>query len=155
MAVSDVFHIMRHRDHIQHEFFAGLGDFRERLTTLIQGAPEHGQPSIAQIFDAFSGWLDSDGLIVRFEDLVGERGGGDSTRQANLLKRIFASLGIDLSEDEMRRISNSLFSDASPTFRKGAIGGWREHFDPEISQMFKAVANEQLIRLGYETDSDW
>ena len=71
------------------------------------------------------------------------------------MKWIFASLGIDLSEDEVRRISNSLFSDVSPTFRKGVIGGWREHFDPEITQMFKAVASEQLIRFGYETDSDW
>ncbi len=43
----------------------------------------------------------------------------------------------------------------SPTFRKGKIGGWRESFTDEHKHLFKEIAGDLLIRLGYEADFDW
>lgn len=155
VVVSDVHYILRSREHVQHEYFKSLKGFRERMMTIITGSPEHGQPSIAHILRAFEGWFDSDAFVVRFEDLVGERGGGDSRRQGDLLKRIYGVLGIDLTEAEVARFSEMLFSDASPTFRKGKAGAWREHFDDEVKDAFKSRTNDLLIRYGYEKDADW
>jgi hypothetical protein len=43
----------------------------------------------------------------------------------------------------------------SPTFRSGRVGGWKEQFSPENKRLFKDVAGELLIRLGYESNLDW
>jgi hypothetical protein len=47
-------------------------------------------------------------------------------------------------------------TDNSPTFRKGNIGDWREHFTEEHKQRFKdSDTNNWLIKLGYEKDGNW
>ena len=43
----------------------------------------------------------------------------------------------------------------SHTFRSGKTGGWREYFSDEHKLLFKDVAGDLLVRLGYETNNDW
>jgi hypothetical protein len=43
----------------------------------------------------------------------------------------------------------------SHTFRAGKTGGWKEHFTPEHKALFKEVAGDLLVQLGYEQDNDW
>jgi hypothetical protein len=43
----------------------------------------------------------------------------------------------------------------SHTFRSGKTGGWREHFTDEHKKLFKEVAGDLLVRLGYERSNDW
>jgi hypothetical protein len=43
----------------------------------------------------------------------------------------------------------------SHTFRSGKTGGWREHFTEEHKTLFKEVAGELLVKLGYEKSNDW
>lgn len=43
----------------------------------------------------------------------------------------------------------------SPTYRKGQSGNWRQEFDEEVKERFKAVAGDLLIELGYEKDLNW
>jgi hypothetical protein len=43
----------------------------------------------------------------------------------------------------------------SHTFRSGKTGGWREHFKDENKKLFKEVAGDLLVRLGYEENNDW
>ncbi len=45
--------------------------------------------------------------------------------------------------------------DASSFFRKGIAGDWRNHFTPELNQIYKRVLGEFLIRFGYEEDITW
>jgi hypothetical protein len=40
-------------------------------------------------------------------------------------------------------------------YRKGIVGDWRNHFTAEHKRIFKAVAGDMLIRLGYEKDLAW
>ena len=59
-----------------------------------------------------------------------------------------------------RRIAVQVLTDAidpqrSPTFRSGKAGAWREQFSEANKRLFKDVAGELLIRLGYERDQDW
>ena len=43
----------------------------------------------------------------------------------------------------------------SPTFRQGKSGGWKTQFTPENKELFKEIGGELLIRMGYETDTNW
>ena len=43
----------------------------------------------------------------------------------------------------------------SPTFRSGKVGGWKDHFSPANKELFKSIAGELLIQLGYENDTRW
>jgi len=43
----------------------------------------------------------------------------------------------------------------SPTFRSGKTGEWRKRFTDEHKKIFKDVAGDLLIRLGYEKDDKW
>jgi hypothetical protein len=59
-----------------------------------------------------------------------------------------------------RQKSLAILTDAiqpknSRTFRSGKAGGWREHFTDDHKQLFKDVAGDLLVRLGYEMNNDW
>jgi hypothetical protein len=43
----------------------------------------------------------------------------------------------------------------SPTFRQGKSGGWKTQFSPENKAIFKDIAGDLLVRLGYEKDGNW
>jgi hypothetical protein len=43
----------------------------------------------------------------------------------------------------------------SHTFRSGKTGGWKEYFTEEHKSLFKEMAGDLLVRLGYETTNDW
>jgi hypothetical protein len=40
-------------------------------------------------------------------------------------------------------------------YRKGIAGDWKNHFTAEDKRIFKDLAGDMLIRLGYEKDLDW
>ena len=44
---------------------------------------------------------------------------------------------------------------ASPTYRSGKVGGWREVFSEDHKLRFKETAGDILIKLGYEKDQNW
>lgn len=46
-------------------------------------------------------------------------------------------------------------SNASSFYRSGRAGDWVNHFTDEDRRVFKSVAGDLLIRLGYERDLDW
>lgn len=109
-------------------------------------------------------WMQNpDTHIIRFEDLVGEKGGGSQTAQENTmlelmdylgsssdLKRKYL-LGLPLTEEK----ENASLFGGTPTFRKGQIGSWKEHFTDANKQLFKELLGEELILLGYEADDQW
>ena len=78
--------------------------------------------------------------------------GEDSNQQKKVLDDVFNYIGIDEVDD---KLFSKVFSSASPTFRKGAIGKWKESFDSEISEVFRELSGEYLIKYGYEINDDW
>lgn len=40
-------------------------------------------------------------------------------------------------------------------YRKGIAGDWKNHFTAEDRALFKDLAGDLLIRLGYEQNLDW
>jgi len=92
---------------------------------------------------------------ARFERLVGAQGGGSEEAQQAEIAGIARHVGLSLTSDQIREVGAKLFGQGSKTFRKGQVGGWREHFRDEHKAAFKRVAGQYLIELGYERDLNW
>jgi hypothetical protein len=131
--------------------FASAPEFRERLRLMIVGDRARGLPSIGDRLQHFSGWLDTEAVVVRFEDLIGPSGGGDAVGQRAVLASIYRGIGLEVDDRLLGSISARLFSSVSPTFRQGSIGQWRQHFDPELERLFRDETGDHLGRYGYET----
>jgi sulfotransferase 6B1 len=147
--------------HPMHRALTALPDDESRLRAVITGLPgdRAGVPlleSMAERLDAYLGWLDAPGVLaVRFEDLVGARGGGDVDRQRALIRDIGAHVGRSLSADDAERIASVVWSPSSSTFRRGAMGDWRRHFTDDHTALVKSTAGRQLLAMGYEHDMAW
>ena len=121
--------------------------------TTINNAPP--TKNIVTLYHEYLPWLRKpDILSIRFEDLVGSKGGGSDEAQFKTLDRIAKHLGLKVSEEFLQTIPGQLFG-GSQTFREGKIGSWKTHFKPEHKELFKKVAGKLLIDLGYEKGSDW
>ncbi|MCH9632837.1 MAG: hypothetical protein S4CHLAM6_11800 [Chlamydiae bacterium] len=94
-------------------------------------------------------------IVVRFEDLVGVKGGGEQKKQATAINKIANHLNIKLSDEKTTEIADQIWGN-TPTFRKGKIGQWKEAFKREHLEAFKANQwTKFLLAFGYETDPNW
>lgn len=135
--------------HITHKHFSSLPDDDARLMAAIRGV-ERIHASIGDVLSKYEGWLnDKNTLIVRFEDLIGSRGGGDDSRQYETILAIARHLEIDITEEQAKEICSRTFSTKSPTFRTGSIGGWRKYFKDEHEKVFNENVGELLKVYGY------
>jgi hypothetical protein len=155
VAVSTVFYVLREKDHYLHDLFAGVPTLKERLALAIRGHTSLQYQSAGDRLADSAGWLEPPAHVVRFEDLVGARGGGSAEAQLRSLRSLMDYVGAPTPEPLLQQIASALFSADTRTFRAGRIGQWREHFDDELKAMFREMAGEQLIRYGYERDENW
>ena len=155
LVLSQAHYIRRESRHPLHDRFRELRELKPRLEICIRGDRTRGFLGVAERLRRFSGWLDGGALPVRFESLIGASGGGDGERQASALGEIYRHLGLPADADCIRGRSRRTFSSASPTFRRGAAGQWREAFDDETKTLFKQQAGRELVRYGYEHDTAW
>jgi hypothetical protein len=149
VVLSQVHFIMGRRFHPHHARFAELRTLSQRLELAIRGDEGATIPSIRERLERYAGWLDGSSHVVRFEDLVGPKGGGDLDVQRRSVSDLYVYLGIDVSPDHVERVCGNLFSTSSPTFRRGAIGQWRERFPPHIKELFVVEAGPVMDRYGY------
>lgn len=99
-------------------------------------------------------------MEVRYEDLL--------EKPEEEVQRLLDFLGADDSSDDIVKacIDSASFEkwtkgrkrgeeDAASFFRKGVAGDWKSIFTERDKQVFKDVAGDLLIELGYEKDKDW
>jgi sulfotransferase 6B1 len=156
VVVSHVFYVtdMEAR-HVHHDYYASLPDFNSRLNTSILGKPNTDIefPNIADRFAPYLGWLEHpEVLSIHFEDLMNVR--------AATLTRILNHFLVRVPLHSRRElILNSLESSInpakSPTFRSGKTGEWKHYFTNEHKKIFKDIAGDLLVKLGYESNNDW
>lgn len=102
-------------------------------------------------------WLHQDPkfvCVIRFENLVGEEGGGSKDLQLKEINRIAKHLDVHLSPEEILSCTEDVFGN-SCNFRSGQIGEWKIHFKKEHKQIFKDLYGDVLIQTGYEKDYKW
>ena len=142
-----------------HPYFRDLPDDNARLMASIRGTPPMKDgfrlEDVGTRFRSYLAWVDAGSFLLRFEDLIGPAGGGSEERQRETIRRMGDHLGLALDETQITTIAQNLFDPHSPTFRKGRIGDWRQHFTQAHKEAMKEVAGDVLIALGYETNMDW
>jgi len=162
VCVSSAHYCAKDKRHRLYDYFNSLGSWPEQLSAVIKGidasqlADGIRSKSIAEHVEGYMPWVhDRSCLVIKFEDLVGAKGGGEAENQMNAIRGIATHIGLDLCKDKIREIAENSFTNKTKTFRKGQIGGWRDEFSDENLALFKHVAGSQLIELGYERDNVW
>jgi hypothetical protein len=156
VVVSHVFYVtdMEAR-HVHHEYYKSLPDFDARLKVSILGRPDADIefPNIAERFEPYLGWLDHPEVLkIHFEDLIHAREATLNSIMDHLLSRISLPSPRQLI---LASLETSINPTKSPTFRSGKTGEWKKHFTEEHKKIFKEVAGDLLIKLGYEKDNSW
>jgi len=156
VVVSHVFYVtdMEAR-HVHHAYYQSLRDFETRLKVSILGRPDAGVefPDIAARFAPYLGWLEHDEVLsIQFEDLINDRAAALTRIMDHLLARAPLPSPRSLVLDSLE---SSINPTKSPTFRSGKTGEWRKHFTDEHKKIFKDVAGDLLVKLGYEKNNDW
>lgn len=183
MAQKDVRHIFIYRDlrdvvvshafyvtaidsqHVLHRYYnEKLGSLEERITCSIQGLGFRVRgkywdglidfPDISKRFQPYKNWLsDSNTCLVKFEELV------DQELRIKTCYKILDYLALGYDEKEKQKIVNKMVRNInpkkSPTFRKGIVGDWKNYFTEKQKVLFKKVAGQDLITLGYEQNLNW
>lgn len=156
VVVSHVFYVtdMEAR-HVHHDYYQSLPDFEARLRVSILGRPELDVefPDIAARFTPYLGWLDREEVLsIHFEDLIHDRAATLTRIMDHLLARAPLPTPRQLILDSLESAINPK---RSPTFRSGKTGEWKRYFNDEHKKMFKDVAGDLLVKLGYEKDGNW
>ena len=157
MLVSQVFFATdMHEEHGMHDYYKSLPDFGERLKVAITGIDRDGlkMVSVRQRYDGVFQWLGQKNVMcIRFEDLINNR---DTT--LNLMLDEVEKTGYKIPTPREKALSvlvEAIQPGKSHTFRSGKTGGWKQYFTDEHKSLFKDVAGDLLVRLGYEENNGW
>lgn len=156
VVVSHVFYVtdMEAR-HVHHEYYQSLPDFDARLNVSILGRPELDIefPNIAERFAPYLDWLNQrEVLTIHFEDLINDRPMTLTRIMDHFLAHVPLQAPRDLILDSLESAINPT---KSPTFRSGKTGEWKKYFKEAHKKIFKDLAGELLVKLGYEKNNDW
>jgi hypothetical protein len=155
--VSQVFFATdMHEEHGMHAFYKSLPDFGERLKVAITGIDHDGlkMVNVRQRYVGVFHWLEqSQVMCIRFEDLINKR---DATLIVMLDEVEKTGYKIPTPREQALAILvEAIQPKKSHTFRSGKTDGWSEYFTDEHKELFKDVAGDLLVRLGYEENNDW
>jgi len=173
------------RDHVvSWVYYANMRPIDSAITAMIlsnsqvSGWPYvPAKPNINTIFRSYVPWIEEMNVCtVKYENLIGPRGGGNRDAQLKEIEKIAHYLGITLDNFQKKSIAlqlddfileeepcykmtagfvaDNLFGNTS-TFRTGKIGSWKSHFKEHHKKLFKDIAGQLLVDLGYEKDLNW
>jgi hypothetical protein len=156
VVVSHVFYVTEmEKNHVHHAYYQSLPDVDSRLKMSILGRPDVGIefPNIAERFAPYMDWLNRpEVLAIHFEDLIHDRAATLTRILDHFLTRVPLRTPHNLI---LESLESSINPSRSPTFRSGKTGEWKKYFTEEHTRIFKDVAGDLLIRLGYERTNDW
>jgi hypothetical protein len=160
VAVSTAHHWMakdQPRYRCEDKRFFHKMDFDDVLSAVITGIGPY--PGIIERWADFAGWIDVDWVLkLQFEDLREDPEGCAEWLIQYGVKQVASTFGIEVEfdaeihEKAAEMVKASKQTHMSPTFRKGAVGGWRDAFTDEHIKLFKQADKDGwLKKLGYES----
>lgn len=158
MIISHVFYATEiHPGHGMHRYYTQtLANMEARIEAAIRGVEEPGSElsAIHARYQGYLGWLEQpEVLCLRFEDLIHKRDDAFGQLLDYLERRGFRPRGE--RPQALQALHQAIIPKKSGTFRKAQPGNWREHFSETNKTSFKELTGDLLVRLGYETDTDW
>ncbi len=156
VVVSHVFYVTEMEPgHVHHAHYRSLPDFNARLTASILGRTDTQIefPNIADRFAPYLGWLKHpEVLSIHFEDLIHDR----PAALTRIMDHFLARVPLQTPRERiLQALEASINPTKSPTFRSGKTGEWKKYFTDEHKKIFKNVAGDLLVKLGYEKNNDW
>ncbi len=108
----------------------------QRLDFILQGgyAPKAGVEvkSFAEVYRAMLAWCNqSSCLAIRFEDLIGVKGGGSQVRQKKVVEEMAHYLQCPFDDAVVTGLQ-AIYNPAAPTFRLGQVDSWMSAMAPDI-----------------------
>lgn len=132
-----------------HEFISQFSTRFDKLKAMIEGK-KNVLESFSEVLDKFQPWVDQpEVLCIKFEHLIGPNGGGDKQLQVDAVKNISKHISIDIKDNELENICDSIFSTKSSTFNKGKIGNWKNTLSQKEKVWLNNVIEDQIIKYGY------
>jgi hypothetical protein len=136
------------KTHPAHSYFANLKDDNARFFAAINGVDGIKTPA-HEMLKRYSGWLDFDAMVIRFEDVIGSLGGGDDEKQFKVICEIGDFIGIPLPTDIAQSICEKIYSTTAITFRSPEINGWRKHLSDDHLDLLESKCSGLLKTYGY------
>lgn len=126
--------------------------FNDKLDEIITGS-RTGCSGVEKIFARYAPWAwQGPGLVltIRFEDLVGDEGGGSREQQVKAVTRMAKFLRLQLTPQQIAERSQGLFGKrGEKTFRKGQIGEWVKYFKYNHSYEMIQRYGDLMKEFGY------
>lgn len=155
--VSHVFYATdMHEGHGMRAYYQTLIDFDERLKVAIRGIDQEGlfMVDIRKRYEGVFQWLEQPSVLcIRFEDLVNNR---EAVLNAMLDQVEKTGYRIPTPREKALEIlEETIQPQKSKTFRSGKTSEWVKYFKDEHKTLFKEIAGDLLIQLGYEKNDNW
>ncbi|MDQ6862358.1 MAG: tetratricopeptide repeat protein [Thermoproteota archaeon] len=136
-------------------------EWDEKLSTMIFGLNTRlGWKSYPSVFNSFVNygirWASPNTLIVRYEDIIGTKYGGNDQTVIKTMKSLLDFIGVQIDGQTLKaRIEQGSDPTKSETFRSGGGGNWGKEFKPQHVTQMKAVGPTLVSTLGYELNENW
>ena len=127
---------------------------RQRLEFILEGgyAPK-AQLEIkgfAEVYRSMLKWCNTPRcLAVRFEDLIGEQGGGNQEKQQKVIENIASYLEIPF-DNTLKNKLESIYDRTAPTFRIGKINSWKTALKAEEIKRITEYCEPLCQQAGYK-----
>ena len=156
VVVSHVFYVTDiEARHVHHDYYQSLPNFDSRLSVSILGRSDAGVefPDVTARFVPYLGWLDQSSVLqIHFEDVINDR----AATLNHIIDHFLAQFPLQAPRQLiLESLESSINPSHSPTFRSGKTGEWKNYFTQEHKKIFKDVAGDLLVKLGYEKNNDW
>tara|TARA_Y100001970_G_scaffold278738_1_gene384893 strand:+ start:5118 stop:5969 length:852 start_codon:yes stop_codon:yes gene_type:complete len=153
MILSMMRHVKEREVHHAHKYlFKVLTNDRDRFFAIAEGYNnQYGNLiGVDAMINSILDWeKTTNSLCLRFEEVIGPKGGGSEEIQLKVLNNLFSFLEVDISKRKIKKIAEESFGKAS-TFRKGGINGWKDSISLEDNNLFEQKYSSILERTSYK-----
>ncbi len=133
-----------------HRYISNYNTTEDKIKAMINGKPNVIEP-FPKVLNKFEPWLDKKNILtVKFEDLIGDKGGGKTEKQILNVKSIAQFCEIKVADARIIEISGKIYSKKSSTFNKGKIGNWKNVLDSKTQDHVNQNLKKYIFSYGYD-----
>lgn len=146
---SFVPYVLKNKTHFLHNTFQHLSR-EEQYKAALNGTfgPYGALQPLWLRCNSLLPWIKMDNILkIRFEDIVGPKGGGTAQAQEQAMEKLCK--WIDVPLDRISFVSEKLFGPGKQTFRKGQVDSWQEEIPPAVLRMLDEHLGDVLLDWGY------
>lgn len=147
--VSSTHYILKKKTHALYHKLSKM-EPNDRYKTILYGSfdQDNTLKSLKLRCQSLDPWIKSKNVMcIRFEDIVGKRGGGSDIKQMQILAELCDR--IDGPKDKIDYVAENLFGPGKHTFRKGKINSWEDELPKDIIRLADKELKDILIWWGY------